>query len=175
MPEQLSLDFDAVKPPRIGSLDLIPAAHLKRIAFCPNTGCWLWYGAQNQQGYGSLRVAQKTIDAHLHIRRLLVGPTVEGCELHHTCEMKCCVNPEHLEEVTRSEHRKRHPDLLAKAHRAAGDKQLAKTHCPHGHPYSGYNLIVRKDRPGYRDCRECGRIAQREYYIRRRARLRANS
>ena len=162
MPEQLSLDFTAVKRPAIRPLEMIPEAVVARIAFCPNPGCWLWYGARNRDGYGSLRLEQRTISAHVYVRGLLVGSTTDGLELHHTCETKCCVNPEHLEEVSRSEHRKRHPELLRKAQEVAWAVNRSKTHCKQGHPYSGYNLIIRKDRPGYRDCRACGLEAQRK-------------
>ena len=37
-----------------------------------------------------------------------------------------------------------------------------KTHCKHGHPLSGDNVITHKN--GHRDCRECGRMRCRKYY-----------
>jgi hypothetical protein len=36
-----------------------------------------------------------------------------------------------------------------------------KTHCHRGHPYSGDNLIIKRD--GSRDCRECDRARQRKW------------
>lgn len=36
---------------------------------------------------------------------------------------------------------------------------LAKTHCVHGHPFSGENVLI--DRRGWRACRECRRRRQR--------------
>jgi hypothetical protein len=39
---------------------------------------------------------------------------------------------------------------------ANGKRQRAKTHCPHGHPYSGDNLFI--SNMGYRECRECKRL-----------------
>jgi len=35
------------------------------------------------------------------------------------------------------------------------------THCPQGHPYEGYNLIIDG---GKKKCRECGRERMRRYY-----------
>lgn len=35
----------------------------------------------------------------------------------------------------------------------SGAHWRAKTHCPHGHPYSGHNLVVWRD--GRRRCRTC--------------------
>lgn len=30
----------------------------------PNCGCWLWTGAINPEGYGRIRVGNKTMQAH---------------------------------------------------------------------------------------------------------------
>jgi hypothetical protein len=45
--------------------------------------------------------------------------------------------------------------------------QSHKTHCPRDHPYSGDNLVIRPD--GARGCRECRRLANGRYNVRRRA------
>ena len=42
---------------------------------------------------------------------------------------------------------------------------IVKTHCKHGHPYSGDNLIIKKN--GGRDCRECHRIASKKHYYKK--------
>ena len=47
----------------------------------------------------------------------------------------------------------------------------AKTHCKRGHPLTGDNLIQRFD--GYRACRTCAQVQQREYEKRRRERARS--
>lgn len=47
------------------------------------------------------------------------------------------------------------------------NQNVVKTHCPKGHPYSGYNLIVK--RGGRRYCRECGNVAHMERYYRNRS------
>jgi hypothetical protein len=41
----------------------------------------------------------------------VVGPIPAAHELHHRCENPRCVNPDHLEPVTRAEHAKRHVEL----------------------------------------------------------------
>ena len=76
--------------------------------------CWLWLGYKNAQGYGILSFAEVTghggqISAHrvswaLHTD--LLPP--KGWHLHHTCRNKSCVNPDHLEMVTASRHRRIH-------------------------------------------------------------------
>ena len=50
-----------------------------------------------------------------HAHRLLWsrenGPVPTGYDLHHTCENKLCVNPEHLELLSPKDHHKRHGRL----------------------------------------------------------------
>ena len=43
-------------------------------------------------------------------------------------------------------------------------RNLAKTHCPYGHPYSGENLYTAPN--GYRQCRTCRRRNQKNFYRR---------
>ncbi|MDP2883251.1 MAG: hypothetical protein Q8N89_16930 [Azonexus sp.] len=42
-----------------------------------------------------------------------------------------------------------------------------KTHCKHGHPLSGDNLLIRHD--GYRECKQCRSAGSRAAYERRKA------
>lgn len=61
-------------------------------------GCWLWRGAQSSAGYGACgyrdipgeRTAHR-VSWHLHR-----GPIPDGRMVLHTCDVKLCVNPEHL-------------------------------------------------------------------------------
>jgi len=85
--------------------------------------------------------------AHRAVYQLLVGPIPLGLQIDHLCRNRVCVNPAHLEAVTQRENIRRSDP---------GKHHRNKTHCPHRHPYSGRNLIVRK-RTGARRCRECER------------------
>jgi hypothetical protein len=67
------------------------------------TDCWIWRGKTDSKGYP---VYQGT-KMHRHICRL-AGRDVEGLVVHHTCRVKNCVNPDHLEPITDSEHGARH-------------------------------------------------------------------
>lgn len=73
----------------------------------------------------------------------LIGPWPGRMEPHHTCENRWCVNPWHIEPLTKTEHARLH----------GGSAERAKTHCPKGHPYNGSNLMV--ERNGNRRCRTC--------------------
>lgn len=63
----------------------------------PNSGCWLWMGAANADGYGHFGIARSKPDkAHRVAYRLYRGPIPTGMIVRHKCDMPCCVNPEHL-------------------------------------------------------------------------------
>lgn len=67
--------------------------------------CWPWLGATSH-GYGRFYLDGGLVQAHRVAYSLLVGPVPD--ELHHACENRACVNPSHLEPVTRREHGVRH-------------------------------------------------------------------
>ena len=125
----------------------------------PNSGCWLWTGTTNPGGYGAVGFMGRTRSAHRVSYELAKGPIPAGLDLDHKCRVRCCVNPDHLEPVTRSENLRR--GLAGENLRVAA---LAKTHCPKGHPYSGGNLYVAPD--GHRDCITCQRARVRNWYHR---------
>ena len=69
-------------------------------------GCWLWTGGTNGQ-YGELRVGQKIAKAHRVAFEMYVGPIPAGLEVDHLCRNTRCVNPAHLEPVTKAENVRR--------------------------------------------------------------------
>lgn len=78
-----------------------------------DTACWQWTGARsrgqgNVQWYGSFRWRGATWRAHkwsfVHVGRRLFVP---GHHLDHLCSCSLCVNPRHLEMVTRGENQAR--------------------------------------------------------------------
>lgn len=65
--------------------------------------CWLWTGARNSTGYGSILKEGKTALAHRVSFEIHNGPIKDGmCILHH-CDNPWCVNPEHLYEGTKAD------------------------------------------------------------------------
>lgn len=68
------------------------------------TGCWLWSGKRSR-GYGQLYDERcgRTVGAHRISYELLVGPIPFGRVIDHLCQVKHCVNPAHLEQVSNRE------------------------------------------------------------------------
>jgi len=68
------------------------------------TGCWLWAGAIRHDGYGAFVLeAGVTRVAHRVSYALFKANIPAGLVLDHICMNKACVNPDHLEPVTRQE------------------------------------------------------------------------
>lgn len=75
----------------------------------PDTGCYNWKGTRFTAGYGSVSHEGKQQYAHVLMWIKTNGPVPELHEIHHTCENKQCVNPDHLVALTRREHMRLHP------------------------------------------------------------------
>lgn len=74
----------------------------KKVRKDPVTECWLWQGIKNR-GYASFSVNGKEVRAHRWIYNQVFGSVPKGYDVHHKCNTKSCVNPYHLEAVTRFE------------------------------------------------------------------------
>jgi hypothetical protein len=63
-------------------------------------GCWVFTGAKNAQGYGSVRVrvGDRWVvrKAHRVVYEAMVGPIPDGALLRHKCDNRPCVRPDHL-------------------------------------------------------------------------------
>lgn len=71
--------------------------------FVVTDGCWLWTASKNNRGYGTFRLAGRTVQAHRLVYELLVGPIVDGLTIDHLCRNRACVRPSHLEAVSHQE------------------------------------------------------------------------
>jgi HNH endonuclease len=122
-------------------------------------GCWEWAGGHNRDGYGTVYTTPGSgpRGAHRVIYELLVGPIPDGLEIDHLCRNRGCVNPGHMEPVSKR------VNLLRGL--GVGARNAAKTHCPRGHAYDAANTYISRD--GKRVCRTC----HRERALRRARRL----
>lgn len=118
--------------------------------------CWNWKGAKTcDNGYGQIRLNNRNSCAHRIAYELINGQVPNGLELDHLCRNPSCVNPNHLEIVTRKENQRRGFGVSGINSR--------KTYCLRGHPLSGSNLVPNRLRQGKRECRACKSIHSREY------------
>ena len=115
--------------------------------------CWVWIGVIDSKGYGvASRSKTKKARAHRVFYEAFRGPIPEGLDIDHLCRLRACVNPAHMEPVTRRENvlRGEHPKVLA----------YWNGTCTRGHPMNGENLYISPG--GQRQCRECRRRRDRE-------------
>lgn len=65
----------------------------------PNSGCWLWFGAAGRDGRGHLARSRPARGIEIASRvswNLFRSKIPAGMDVLHTCDMPCCVNPDHL-------------------------------------------------------------------------------
>jgi hypothetical protein len=74
--------------------------------------CWLWKGKTIRKGYGHFRLNGKLVYAHRYSYETFVGPIPEGMTIDHRCNNPPCVNPDHLQVVSKLQNNR-----LAKARR----------------------------------------------------------
>ncbi|KPC70104.1 hypothetical protein ADL26_17965, partial [Thermoactinomyces vulgaris] len=108
--------------------------------------CWIWTAGTNKSNYGYFKVNGEAQEAHRVAFEMLRGPVPEGLHLDHLCHTndpackagdlclhRRCVNPDHLEPVSKRENIRRGQ---------SGSNNADKTRCPAGHAYDAANTYV---------------------------------
>lgn len=65
--------------------------------------CWIWHSTRIWNGYGHFRANGKKVLAHRWIYEHHFGPIADGLVVDHMCHARECVNPAHLQVVSRKE------------------------------------------------------------------------
>lgn len=62
----------------------------------PESGCWIWEGSCSSRGYGKIRYKGKIYSSHRLSYEIFKGAIPTGMFVCHTCDVPCCINPNHL-------------------------------------------------------------------------------
>lgn len=116
--------------------------------------CWLWTASVADTGYGAFSIGKRYILAHRFAYESLIGPIPEGLTLDHRCRVRACVNPAHLEPVSRGTNTLRGETVTA--------ANREKTHCPSGHEYSEENTYHWGNRRVCKTCHKAKTAKQRK-------------
>ena len=131
------------RPPATSPFDAL----LSKVLIPPVPGgCWIWLGAETWNRYGTVHFEGKQQLAHRIFFEHFRGKIPDGLILDHLCCNTICVNPFHLDPVTR-----RVNTLRGFKNPAAGNSR--KQHCKRGHAFTEENTIRRRN--GWRACRQC--------------------
>lgn len=68
-----------------------------------DNGCWIWLGSITNAGYGQMRHGTKMVSVHRTSYEVFKGKVPDGLDIMHTCDVKRCANPEHLEPGTKTQ------------------------------------------------------------------------
>jgi hypothetical protein len=136
---------DAVEP----GDSRLPERFWLKVRINPITGCWPWVAARGTTGgYAQYKHDGSMKYAHKVAYEVLVGEVPpETPDLDHLCEVRHCVNPDHLEPVTHKENVMRGQGwapILA-----------ARRYCQNGHEFTADNIYIDPRRSGTRACRQC--------------------
>lgn len=118
---------------------------LSRVDQCEDFDkCWIVVqGAPNNGGYMTFQ----KMGAHVWMWNCMFGPLPNGWDVHHKCGNKPCINPMHLQSLTKNAHGLMH-----------GQRRKKKV-CKRGHVLSEVGVYI-QNTYGYttRNCKACASI-----------------
>lgn len=135
----------------------LPSRFWSKILLNEKTGCWEWTATCSESGYARFRWNGKSVKAHRVSYEILVGSIPTDMVLDHLCRVRHCVNPKHLEVVTRREN-----TLRGNSRSAIG---IRTNKCINNHEYTKENTY--NNPGGFRECKTCKRINNKKYYLAR--------
>src|SRR5690554_3794044 len=133
---------------------------LNKIHVDEETGCMEWTGYVMDNGYGQVGFRGRLWVAHRAFWVFMGNPDPGKNDLDHLCRNRKCVNPDHLEIVTRSENLRR--GFIARG-------------CKNGHPYNEKDFSIVRRSSGKEElrCKVCHR--ERNKAAKKRKQLRESA
>lgn len=124
--------------------------------------CWPWLASIHGLGYGQFNTSKRIMNAHIVAFELSNKKEVPaGLEVDHRCRNRLCMNPNHLEPVTKKENILRGFSPMA--------IQARQTSCIYGHPFTPENTYWYGKKKNHRMCLKCKARRDREWRARKRA------
>lgn len=116
--------------------------------------CWIYHGNKCLKGYGLFRFKASNIRAHRLSYSIHNGDIPDGLYVLHSCDVRDCVNPDHLSVGTQSDNMRQ----AAERGRLWKQNIYSSGKCPNGHIMDSENQIMRA---GNITCKACLRMKQK--------------
>lgn len=116
--------------------------------------CLIYTGHLAKKGYPEIVWRGRQWRGNRLVYLLIHGSLPVGQLICHTCDVRSCINPDHLYAGTPAQNS---GDLVVRGRH----HKKRTTHCPYGHEYTKENTKIRKGK--WRSCKACYRSKQSEY------------
>jgi hypothetical protein len=123
--------------------------------YVDENGCWIWTAGKYRAGYGKFSINWKNMNAHRASYIIHKGPFDYSKLVLHKCDVKLCVNPDHLYIGDKSRNLK---DAYERGQAVPWNRDVKS--CKQGHPFDHANTITTSD--GRRSCSQCRKIKSKK-------------
>lgn len=150
-------EADRVDRAILDALPVEPSVDIKK-------DCWLFTGRIEKSGYGR----KGGVSAHRLSYQTFVGKIPKGKFVLHKCDVRNCINPNHLYLGTSKDNMR---DCLERGRHP----RLNRNSCGRGHPYTKDTIQYKYSRgQKYRYCKECEYIKRKQRQEKKRLRNERN-